>query len=246
MRMNHRFIFVIISAISLSFLGCATANRALTYYPPPIYETKPTRLEVPPPVPPPIIAAPRPRALPLDSRTVVVDAGHGGQDPGALGVGPQPEKVVNLSISRYLCELLASAGARVKSTRTTDRFIPLDTRADLAEQWDADLFVSIHSDASPDANVTGATVYVARDASPESLNAAQNVVSAFERSGIKCRGIRRAGFRVLVGHSRPAVLVECGYLTNYYESRRLSSPAYQAMLAAALMEGIGHHFSRYD
>ena len=61
---------------------------------------------------------------------------------------------------------------------------------------------------------------------------------------IECRGVRRAGFRVLVGHSRPAVLIECGYLTNRTEARRLSTTTYQSRIAEAIVDGIADHFNR--
>jgi len=217
--------------------------RVLSHYPPPIFETKPVRLEIA--APPPIIATPAPVRRPMmASKTIIVDAGHGGQDPGARGVGPLPEKNVTLSIASHVAQRLSAAGYRVVSTRTGDRFIPLDDRAATAERADADLFVSIHADAAPRADVSGATIYIGRNASPESQRAAQRVLAALQRSGVTCRGIRRAGFRVLVGHSRPAMLIECGYLTNYFEARRLCSSAYQAMIAGAIAEGIADHFGR--
>jgi len=176
--------------------------------------------------------------------TIVVDAGHGGKDPGALGVGPLPEKTININVAMKLARLLEQRGAHVVTTRDSDRFITLDGRAALAERTRADLFVSIHADAARRASATGATVYIARNAHRESVQAAESILAALERAGIECRGIRRAGFRVLVGHSRPAVLVECGYLTNRAEAQRLSTPSYQAHITEAVAEGIADHFSR--
>lgn len=216
---------------------------SLSFYPTPIFDTHVPRVEPvasPEPTPGKIVQPVTPPSL----KTVVVDAGHGGRDPGALGVGPLPEKTVNLSVAMRLARLLAASGIDVVTTRATDRFIPLDGRSEIAEHSHADLFVSIHADSAPNSQVTGATVYIARDAAPQSRRAADCIVGALERAGIECRGIRRAGFRVLVGHSRPAVLVECGYLSNYFEAHRLSQPAHQARLAAAIAEGITHHLLR--
>lgn len=178
----------------------------------------------------------------MPAATLIVDPGHGGRDPGALGVGPMAEKRVNLAIAGELTRQLKARGARVFATRSTDHFVSLDARAALADRIRCDLFVSIHSDAAPRGNVTGATVYIARNARGASVRAAQRIVAALERAGIQCRGIRRAGFRVLVGHSRPAVLIECGYLTNGAEARRLSTSTYQRKLATAIAEGITDHF----
>jgi N-acetylmuramoyl-L-alanine amidase len=161
-----------------------------------------------------------------------------------LGIGPLPEKAVNLSIAMRLARLLAASGIDVVTTRSSDHFIPLDGRAEIAERNDADLFVSIHADTNPSSEISGATIYIARDASALSRRAAGSIVNALGRGGVECRGIRRAGFRVLVGHSRPAVLVECGYLSNAFEARRLSQPGHQAKVAAALAEGITNFLSR--
>ena len=124
-------------------------------------------------------------------------------------------------MARELARLLRERGAEVVTTRDSDRFITLNGRASLAERTRADLFVSIHADAAGRAGASGATVYVARDASPQSRRAARSIEAALERAGIACRGIQRAGFRVLVGHSRPAVWIECGFLTSRGEARRL-------------------------
>ena len=153
-----------------------------------------------------------------------------------------PEETVNLGVALKLIPLLEQRGARVIATRTGDYFITLDARADMAEQARADLFVSIHADACPRSSVAGATIYVARGASGASHHAAGSIAAALESSGIACRGVRKAGFRVLVGHSRPAVLIECGYLTNYHEARLLGTSAYQARLADAIADGITDHF----
>ncbi len=184
-----------------------------------------------------------PFARPIVGKTIVIDAGHGGRDPGALGVGPSVEKDVNLAVARLVAAALRTRGANVIMSRDTDRFIPLNDRAALAERSRADLFVSIHADASRRSSVRGATVYIARVASSDSERAASRIVSAFEDAGIECRGVRRAGFRVLVGHSRPAVLVECGFLTNRAEAVRLATSSYQRRLADALVEAIARTFS---
>lgn len=224
--------------------GCAGPG-VLRDLPDPVFAA-PRQWPVPPPaaVPQPFPPSREPSPRPMGAVTIVVDAGHGGKDPGALGVGPLPEKTININVAMKLARLLEQRGAHVVNTRDSDRFITLDGRAALAERTRAHLFVSIHADAAPRAGVTGATVYIARNAHRESVQAAESILAALERAGIECRGIRRAGFRVLVGHSRPAVLVECGYLTNRAEAQRLSTPSYQAHIAEAVAEGIADHFSR--
>ncbi len=198
-----------------------------------------------PPVPlrpwPTYLRAQRPPSI---APVVVVDAGHGGRDAGARGVGPVPEKHINISIARRLAEQLRRLGSKVITTRTADEFVALDERAAIAQRSGADLFISIHADSAPRASASGATIYIARNASRQSVEAAEHIASALRQAGIACRGVRRAGFRVLVDHSRPAVLVECGYLTNRAEARKLSTSAYQARIADVIARGIAEHFRR--
>lgn len=174
--------------------------------------------------------------------TIVVDAGHGGKDPGARGVSVSPEKTINLDVALRLARLLEQAGAKVVTTRSSDRFIPLDDRAAMADRTRADLFVSIHADSAQRAGASGTTIYIARNALSQSRHAARSIAAALQRAGIECRGTQSAGYRVLVGHSRPAVLIECGFLTNRADASRLNTAPYRAKLAAAIADGIATHF----
>lgn len=189
----------------------------------------------PPPIPQP------PRPVSVAGKTVVIDAGHGGRDPGAPGVGPVAEKHVNLAIAMRLAQMLRQRGITVISTRRDDTFVPLDERAATADRYSADLLVSIHADAAPNPNATGTTIYVANGALDASEIAASRIEASLSAAGIKSRGVRRAKFRVLVGHTRPSVLVECGYLTNAVEASRLASPGYQALVAGAIATGVLDH-----
>ncbi|HVP09805.1 MAG TPA: N-acetylmuramoyl-L-alanine amidase [Phycisphaerae bacterium] len=179
----------------------------------------------------------------LKGATIVVDAGHGGHDPGARGLSATAEKQINLNIAMDLARLLQSRGAKVVTTRNGDHFVELDDRAATADSTHADLFVSIHADSSKKSGISGTTVYISRTPSAQSSHAAQCIASALERAGIECRGVHGAGYRVLVGHSRPAVLVECGFLTNRADAQRLNNSGFQSKMAEAIAEGIAQHFS---
>lgn len=180
----------------------------------------------------------------IDGAVIVVDPGHGGKDPGTLGGGyaDVPEKTVVLAIGRAVAARLEELGATVRLTRSRDSFVGLDDRAAIAEQTKADLFVSIHVDAAANNSASGATVYIAQGASRASERAGARIEQAIKRWGMRSRGVRRARYRVLVGHSRPAVLVECGYLTNATDARRLGASWYQERVAQALVEGIVRYF----
>jgi N-acetylmuramoyl-L-alanine amidase len=116
------------------------------------------------PAPAPTTDAVQPPALknaPLGLKCVVVDAGHGGKDPGAIGPTQLQEKTVTLEIAQQLAAILAQdLGCKVILTRSDDTFIPLHERPEIANRAQADLFVSIHANASPDRKATGSQVFV--------------------------------------------------------------------------------------
>jgi len=183
---------------------------------------------------------PEPGSRPQRAR-IVVDPGHGGHDPGTIATNGGHEKDVNLSVASKLAGILRRRGHQVTMTRQSDRYIELEARADIANQQDADLFVSIHSDSAPDPSVQGFTVYIANAASKESQQAAQAIVRALKTTGQQSRGVRREDYRVLVNTTGPAVLVELGYMSNVREALRLQDGAFQERLAVAIAAGIGDY-----
>jgi N-acetylmuramoyl-L-alanine amidase len=257
-------VFIMVTGPLLTLAGCDSSQRHTTLGRPlaPITMTRePSRLPTPPrnPLydPPPRVTSapkptpqrwqPRPRPRPtrmIGPKRIVIDAGHGGKDSGAVGRGPMVEKEVNLRVAKILVDELEARGAEVIESRPNDRFISLNGRASTAERTRCDLFVSIHADAAQREAASGTTVYIARNASRESQRAGQAIEEAFVRNGFESRGVRKAGFRVLVGHSRPAVLVECGFLSNREEARMLAQSAYQQRVALSIAEGITDHFTR--
>jgi len=188
------------------------------------------RAAVPPPVVRPSPA--KPKAL------VVIDAGHGGDDPGARSIGGFYEKDINLAVALKVADLLEQRGIGVVLTRQQDRFIELEERANIANRRNADLFVSIHSDSNPDRSRQGFTVFVARAASPEAYRAATCIGQAMAATGTDSHGVREADYKVLVNTSGPAVLVEMGHLSNVQDTARLRDPAWQNRLAQAIAAGI--------
>lgn len=177
---------------------------------------------------------------------MVIDPGHGGKDPGAWprNLSSLPEKTIVLDVSSKLARMLSDRGGRTISTRTTDVFIELGARAAAADRHRADLFVSVHADSAPRASASGAGVHIYTQASLESQRAAQAIVAAFRRAGIETRGIYRNNFSVLREHSRPAVLIECGFLTNRGDAQALNDANYRTRLASAIAEGITDYFAR--
>jgi len=184
--------------------------------------------------------APVPRRM---SGTVVIDAGHGGKDPGATSVLGFYEKTVNLSVAHKVARLLEQRGLRVKMTRTSDYFVELEDRVAIANNLRADLFVSIHSDSFPKSTRRGYTVYIARSASSSSRRAASAIARSMSGTGLNSFGVQTAGYHVLTGTRGPAVLVELGYLSNRSEAALLRSGSFQSRLAQAVADGISDYFN---
>ena len=183
--------------------------------------------------------SPKPQRM---SGTVVIDAGHGGKDPGATSVLGFYEKGINLSVAHKVARLLEQRGLRVKMTRTSDRFVELEERAAIANRLRADLFVSIHSDSFPKSTRRGYTVYIARSASSSSRRAASAIARSMSGTGLNSFGVQTANYHVLTGTRGPAVLVEMGYLSNRREAALLRSSSFQNRLAQAVADGISDYF----
>lgn len=170
--------------------------------------------------------------------TVVIDPGHGGKDPGAKSVLGYWEKSVNLEISRKVVSYLKQSGVNVVMTRNDDSYPSLESRAALANRIGADLFVSIHCNTIADSSFRGFIIFTARSASWTSKKTARNIKNTLSAAGIPDRGIQNQDFRVLVQTKCPAVLIECGFMTNYDEASQLQNSWYQDKLARAIADGI--------
>ncbi len=165
-------------------------------------------------------------------QTVVIDAGHGGHDSGTRSRWGGAEKTATLDVARYLDAKLRSAGFRTVMTRSTDEFIELNDRARISNRQNNAVFVSIHFNEAPRRSIRGTEVYYKSGASRELAQRVLRSVAAVP--GATSRGLKLANFRVLRLNEFPAVLVECGYLSNPAEGRRCSVPAYRERLAEAI------------
>jgi N-acetylmuramoyl-L-alanine amidase len=178
------------------------------------------------------------------SGCVVIDAGHGGKDPGATSCLGFQEKTVNLAVAQKVASLLGQSGVKAIMTRSNDTFIELEERAAIANRHDADLFVSIHADSCPDSSIRGFTMYVSRSASWSSRRAASAIAKSLAKAGLSSRGTQRSDFRVLVQTRGPAVLIELGYLSNRSEAGLLRDSSFQGRLAQAIASGIRDFLGR--
>ena len=172
---------------------------------------------------------------------VVIDAGHGGKDPGATSCLGYYEKIVNLSVARKVASLLRQRGVKVKMTRTGDYHVELEDRAAIANRLNADLFVSIHSDSFPKSSRRGFTMYIANGASWASQRAAKAIEDEMTGTGLSDLGIRKANYQVLVGTRGPAVLVEMGHLSNRHDAALLRDSSFQNRTARAIADCITNY-----
>jgi len=170
---------------------------------------------------------------------ILVDAGHGGRDPGAVANGVR-EKDIVLSMSLILGQSLQSMGYTVYYTRTNDVEIDLEPRVALAERVNADVFVSIHANslASLNSAVNGVETFHARGSTLGRELASYVQSQIIASTGANDRKAKAAGFYVLARTSMPAILVETGFVTNPREAANLSDPNYQKRMAEAIAKGI--------
>jgi len=215
---------------------------------------------------------------------VVLDPGHGGKDPGAIGKYGTREKDVVLDIAKRAGKLLEKSGIKVFYTRDEDVFVPLLERTKMANETNGKLFVSIHANANKNRKVQGFETFLLRpgksedaidvatrensvirleeftdqytDLTGEALIMATMAQSMFmkesedlasiiqmeldKRLNTPNRGVKQAGFYVLIGASMPNVLVEVGFLSNPAEEKKLKQDNHKQQIAEALHQAIKH------
>ena len=173
-------------------------------------------------------------------RLVVIDPGHGGSDPGARGDYLR-ESDVNLKTAKYLKKKLEGAGFSVYMTRTTDKYVGLYDRPNIANDLRADIFVSIHANAATSRKARGIeTFYCPQEFSTKKYELAKNILdSLISKTGAINRGaISKEAFVVTRETKMPSTLVELGFLTNVEEEKLLMKDSYLELEAEAIKEGI--------
>jgi len=179
----------------------------------------------------------------LKNRIIVLDPGHGGSDPGAVAWNVK-EKDLNLQVARILKEMLEKAGATVYMTRNDDRYVGLYTRADIANNLNADLFVSIHHNASSNSGAKGVmTLYYPSSKNTGRMNG-QKFAEIVQRNLVNDLNtkdwgiIPRLNLVVTRETKMPAVLAELGFMTNKSELEKLVTYEFQYQAAKSLFKSI--------
>lgn len=190
--------------------------------------------------------------------TVIIDAGHGGEDGGAVGADGSYEKDINLAIALELEELLRSAGISTRLTRDTDTLLydkasnyqghkkiqDAEARLAVASEYDNAIFVSIHVNSFPQSKYNGLQVYYSEN-SPLSAVLAEKIQSltVLNLQPDNTRKIKAAGDNIYIMKklTHPAVLVECGFISNPEECKLLGTAEYRSRLCAVLFAAISDY-----
>lgn len=193
----------------------------------------------------------------LANKIIVVDPGHGGRDPGKIGVSGVAEKEINLEVSKRLANVLGQMGATVLMTREADVDLSdnsasgwkskkqqdLSRRTDLANDNKADLFISVHCNAYTSPREHGAQVF-SQPGSEESKRLAECIQSEMtELLKNTTRKAKQVDYFALRKTKMPATIVEIGFVTNHKEEEMLRDPLYQSKVAWSIAAGIIKYYS---
>lgn len=195
--------------------------------------------------------------LPSTGKVVVVDPGHGGIDPGAVGKTGKHEKDINLAIAHYLKDFLEQSGTIVIMTReediglyTDDGSIRKKKREDLKNRKNivvnsnADVFISVHLNSFPQTKYYGAQTFYPKGNEKGKMLATiiQEEFRSILDKNNKRVPLQKNGIYLIEGLQIPTVLVECGFLSNPNEERLLDNKKYQKKIAWAIYSGIQKYF----
>jgi len=188
-------------------------------------------------------------SMPLSKKIILIDAGHGGYDPGKVS-GDTQEKTINLAIAQRLQGYLEQADAMALMTRVDDSDLANTKKSDMysrkmtADTSKADIFVSIHQNSFPSSRAQGAQVFYfnSSDNSKRLAQCIQNELRATIDNNNTRQVTENSSYYVLRKTSMPAVIVECGFLTNPDEKTRLLNQDYQDRIAWAVYMGIVDYF----
>ena len=175
---------------------------------------------------------------------IIIDPGHGGLDAGKVGVNGKEEKEINLNISLKIQKLLKEQGVEVEMTRTEDERLgetqveDLKARVSLMNEKNPDLVISIHQNSYHEESVSGAQVFYYTD-SAQSERAAEFIQEALKEADPENtkKTKENSTYYILKRTEVPAVIVECGFLSNRREAEKLAGEEYQQELAAAVVKG---------
>ncbi len=184
------------------------------------------------------------------NRTVIIDAGHGGEDPGTVGSSGILEKDINLNIALKLQQFIEQSGGVVFMTRADDSKMEgskkkdMQLRKKLRDGEDGDIFISIHLNSFPSSNCNGAQTFYADDEQSKELaeKIQKNMVELLDENNTRIAK-KLTDVYLLKKVNIPSVIVECGFLSNSKEEKLLNDETYQSKIAMSIYLGINEYFS---
>lgn len=184
-------------------------------------------------------------SMPISNKTIFIDAGHGDWDPGKVSESGILEKDINLQIANYLQIYLEQSGSFVLNTRIDDTVLGTEKSTDMQErkaianEKDADLLISIHQNSYTSENVKGAQVfyYESSESSKNLAETVQNRLVDLDKSNTRVSK-SNDNYYILKQTSIPAIIVECGFLSNTAEANMLTDENYQKNIAWAIYMGV--------
>lgn len=188
----------------------------------------------------------------LKGKTITIDPGHGGSDPGAIGPSKIMEKNITLAVAGEVQKMLEKAGAKVIMTRSRDTEVStpsatdvqeLSARTDIANNKAADLFISIHCNSFTNRDVGGTATYYYQKSQYDYLLAQSIQTNLVSKTGLQDRGVQKANFYVVKHTQMPAVLVELAFISNPREEKLLNSAYFQKQAAQGIVNGIDKFFT---
>lgn len=178
----------------------------------------------------------------LQDKTIVIDPGHGGKDPGSITKDKRHEADATLQTSLLVKKTLEENGAHVILTREDDKYVTLGDRADISNKNKADAFICIHYDSTEKHNVaSGTTTYYY---SNKSIPLADAINQQLLSLPLKNKGVHFGDHQVTRDNNQPAVLLELGYLSNDNDANLAFSPNYQQLVANAILNGLENYFKQ--
>ncbi len=183
----------------------------------------------------------------LEGRIIALDPGHGGTNPGAVGVSGLRESDVALDVSYRVKNYLEEKGAQVVLTRTADYNVSLSRRVDIAHNAGADIFVSIHANYHPDPSISGTeTFYYSWGSNADSSRKLAGLIQQelVSDSGLRNIGVLHGSFQVIRTPWIPSVLIELGFLSNYYDESLLRDKSHLDGQAHAISRSINDYFNK--
>ncbi len=171
---------------------------------------------------------------------VFIDAGHGGKDNGSAHNG-YFEDAINLQIAQKLKDKLINEGIKVEMSREDDTYLSLSKRAIKSNNSNADMFISIHQNASLNKNANGIETYYMGDRNKSLATTIHK--SVIDYTNANDRNIKKGNLQVLRDNKKPSILLECGFVSNPTEAYRLNTADYQNKLVNGIVDGIKKYFN---